>query len=105
METNSKNEEILEYLMTSDFNEELNTKELKALLIKFREFYRYMYSAKDNKINDKEFKIKKLKEEIKEKTSTINKLSYDNSELDNEIRKIKKRKLTFMERIRGKVNI
>ena len=41
----TENDEILEYLMTSDFNENLNKDELKALLIKFREFYRYMYSV------------------------------------------------------------
>ena len=60
----TENDEILEYLMTSDFDENLTKSELKALLIKFREFYRYMYSVKDNRVIDRDFKIKKAEQEI-----------------------------------------
>lgn len=101
----TENDEILEYLMTSDFNEELNKSELKALLIKFREFYRYMYSVKDNKVIDRDFKIKTFKEEITFMKEKIIKLKFEKSELENEKNLLKKRKLSFMERIRGKLDI
>ena len=101
----TENDEILEYLMTSDFNEELNKSELKALLIKFREFYRYMYSVKDNKVIDRDFKIKKIEQEITFMKEKIIKLKFEKSELENEKNLLKRRKLSFMERIRGKLDI
>ncbi len=101
----TENDEILEYLMTSDFNEELNKSELKALLIKFREFYRYMYSVKDNRVIDRDFKIKTFKEEITFMKEKIIKLKFEKSELENEKNLLKRRKLSFMERIRGKLDI
>ncbi len=101
----TENDEILEYLMTSDFNENLNKDELKALLIKFREFYRYMYSVKDNKVIDRDFEIKKLKEDIEDKKEDITKLNFSKSELENERNLLKRRKLTFIERIKGKLDI
>ena len=101
----TENDEILEYLMTSDFDEELNKSELKALLIKFREFYRYMYSVKDNKVIDRDFKIKNFEQEITFMKKEIIKLNFNNSELENEKNLLKRRKLSFMETIRGKLDI
>tara|TARA_X000000368_G_C23054444_1_gene723155 strand:- start:329 stop:637 length:309 start_codon:yes stop_codon:yes gene_type:complete len=101
----TENDEILEYLMTSDFNENLNKDELKALLIKFREFYRYMYSVKDNRLIDRDSKIKKLKEDIEFKKEDIIKLNLSKSKLENERKFLKERKLTFIERIKGKLDI
>lgn len=101
----TENDEILEYLMTSDFNEELNKSELKALLIKFREFYRYMYSVKDNRVIDRDFKIKNFEQEITFMKEEVIRLKFRKSELENERKLLKRRKLTFMERIRGKLDI
>lgn len=101
----TENDEILEYLMTSDFNEELNKSELKALLIKFREFYRYMYSVKDNRVIDRDFKIKNFEQEITFMKEEVIRLKFRKSELENERNLLKRRKLTFMERIRGKLDI
>lgn len=101
----TENDEILEYLMTSDFDENLTKSELKALLIKFREFYRYMYSVKDNRVIDRDFKIKNFEQEIIHIKKEIIKLSFDKSELENEKNLLKRRKLSFMERIRGKLDI
>jgi hypothetical protein len=101
----TENDEILEYLMTSDFNEELNKSELKALLIKFREFYRYMYSVKDNKVIDRDFKIKNFEQEITFMKEEVVRLKSIKSELENEKNLLKRRKLSFMERIRGKLDI
>lgn len=99
------NDEILEYLMTSDFNENLNKDELKALLVKFREFYRYMYSLKDNKVIDRDYQIKKLKEEIESKNNEIIKLNFKNSDLENKRNLLKNRKLTLLERLKGKLDL
>mgnify|MGYP006082422263 CR=1 FL=1 len=101
----TENDEILEYLMTSDFDENLTKSELKALLIKFREFYRYMYSVKDNRVMDRDFKIKKFEQELTFTKEEIIKLKFRKSELENEKNLLKRRKLSFMERIRGKLDI
>lgn len=99
------NDEILDYLMTSDFNEELNTKELKALLLKFREFYRFMYGSKDNKIIDRDFQIKKLKEELESKENYITNILIEKVKLEEENISIRNRKLTFKERLTGKIKL
>jgi hypothetical protein len=99
------NDEILDYLMTSDFNEELNTKELKALLLKFREFYRFMYGSKDTKITDRDFEIKKLKQELESKENYITNILIEKVKLEEENISIRNRKLTFKERLTGKIKL
>lgn len=98
------NDDMLEYLMTSDFDEKINEKDLKFLLKKFRSFYRYMYGAKDTKVTDGEFKIKTLTEQVDILNKKIISLEYENSELKNDINIIKNKKLTLIERIKGKIN-
>ena len=99
------NQDILDYLMTSDFTEELTQAELKALLLKFREFYRIHHSINNNKLGDRDFQIKKLTEEMEfirnEKYMAIKELD----ETNNELKKIVDRKLSLWERIIGKISI
>ena len=38
-----KDEEIMEFLMTSEFEDDYKPEELKYLLVKFRYFYRTLY--------------------------------------------------------------
>ena len=97
----------LNYLMTSDFNEGLKPEELIALLLKFRYEYR--------SLNAKNESLKKEIEKLTIEIENINGLLYDAktksfgtiSFLEEEIQLLKKklnRKLTFKERLFGKIN-
>ncbi len=100
----SKNSEILEYLMTSDFTEDLSKEELIVLLKKFREFYRILHSTKNNQIKDLEFELNKMETE----KNRLNDLSISNEkdlvDFKNEYNLLFQRKLSLSERISGKIN-
>jgi hypothetical protein len=100
---NLNNEEIIDYLMTSDFNESLSPEELKNLLLKFRYFYRINLSRS----NSIEMEKKRFDYEIEElklkKQEEINNLSDSNSKLLSIYNSITSRKLTFKERLFGKI--
>lgn len=96
-------EEILDFLMTSDFDEDYKPEELKYLLHKFRYFYRSLYTRSKNSSDDSEFILKKLNEELD--FLQKNKIIYQKEVADrqNEIDLLKNKKLTLKERITGKI--
>jgi hypothetical protein len=96
-------EEILDFLMTSEFEDNFKPEELKYLLVKFRYFYRLLNGRCEQLSNQKEFEIKKLNEknEISEDNKKI--LLSQISSMQNEILELKSRKLTLKERISGKI--
>lgn len=96
--------DILDYLMTSDFNEGLNQDESRFLLLKYKNFYRAIYA-----------KNEQLKSQLDESTMILNKIENELNSIKNEYKSVKKdleskldkersRKLTFIERILGKKN-
>jgi hypothetical protein len=90
--------EILDYLMTSDFNEGLTKEESKFLLLKYRNFYRATYAKNEQlnfRVTELESRLKSLNVEI---SSVYESLSLCKSELEVE----KARDLTWKERITGK---
>jgi hypothetical protein len=90
--------EILDYLMTSDFNEGLTKEESKFLLLKYRNFYRTAYAKSEQlnfRVTELESSLKSLNEEI---SSVHESLRLCKSELEVE----KTRALTWKERITGK---
>ena len=92
-----KNKQILEYLLTSDFNENYNKEEYISLLKQFRYFYRLLYN-KINLNNDKlKIKIKKLEKDKNEE-------KVKNAKLTDNLNKLKNRKLSLRERLSGKIN-
>ena len=99
-------EEILQYLMTSDLNENFRTEEYKFLILKFRDFYKILHGKHQlHKIQSDKI--------ISEFESSNNILQNQISE--NEVQKNlaiqaleavpKQRKLTLKERITGKITI
>ena len=95
--------DILDYLMTSEFNEGLSDQEAQFLLLKFRQFYRIQVSKQTQQNH-------KYDELEKESTESFNLLQemYNQMYIDNEVLKRKnktelERKLTFKERITGKI--
>jgi hypothetical protein len=102
---NLSEEEILNYLMTSDFNEGLTPEEYRLLLLQFRNFYRIIsgknellrteLSGRDRIMNDLKMDFeRKLNQTLVEKADVENKLMFNNN-----------RKLTLKERWYGKLII
>lgn len=96
-------EEIMNFLMTSDFEDNYSTKELKYLLVKWRYFYRLLYGKFDLKKTDGDFEISKLDDEIKVLNKKIEDLQIKVADSENVINSMKSRKLTWRERISGKI--
>lgn len=100
-----KDDEILEYLLTSDFIENYRPDDYKYLLYKFRNFYKILYGKHQNYKIEKEPLIKDLQLHI----DALNKQIYDeqvkSAKLQDTIDQLKKpRKLTWKERISGNIN-
>jgi hypothetical protein len=98
-------EEILEFLMTSDFEQDYKPEELKYLLTKWRYFYRLLHGRLELVKSEGEGEINKLKEEIKSVNNLLTKEQIENSSKSDFINALKNRKLSFKERITGKITI
>ncbi len=101
--TKMTDDDILEYLMTSDFNEGLNSEEARFVLLKFRQFYRFQVSKNTQLLHS----IDKLERDSAEDFALL-KEAHDLAitELTMEQLKNKReleRDLTFMERLTGKI--
>ena len=102
---NLSDKDILDYLMTSEFNEGLTPDEFKFLLLRFRYHYRVIYGINQNL----RVELDGLKSSLGEK-EIITRKEIDN--LNTEIWRSEKkynqlinRKLTWKERIKGKIII
>jgi hypothetical protein len=97
-------EQILEYLMTSDFIENYSPEEYKLLLLKFRSFYKLLYGKHKLFKDDKEFEVKNLQSTIEGLRDSLNKEQIKSTNLQNEMDFLgKDRKLTLKERWEGKI--
>lgn len=90
--------EILDYLMTSDFNEGLTQEEFRFLLLKFRYHYRILYA----KLESQKYKLDEKISEISEIQEKIDKLEKSIADKEEELRNEINRKLTLKERLIGK---
>lgn len=98
-------EEILEFLMTSEFETDFSPDELKYLLVKFRYFYRLLFGKYEMSKNEIETLSNSLDEKISIKDEEISLLLAQISQLRDNVENIKSRKLTLKERISGKINL
>lgn len=98
-----KDDEILDFLMTSDYDEDYKPEEFKYLLFKWRYFYRVLYSNKELIKTESEGNTRKLSDEIESLNKTIGQLVTESDKKDILIQNLKNRKLSFMERISGKI--
>lgn len=96
-------EEILDFLMSSDFDEDYKPEELKYLILKFRYFYRLLYTKSKNSTDDSKFVVSKLTEEIDMLKKEIFDLQKSCADKQNEIDLLRNRKLSIKERITGKI--
>jgi hypothetical protein len=90
-----KDDEILEFLMTSDFEDDYSPTELKYLLTKWRYFYRLQHGNHNRISTDYEGKLQNLSDEVNrlkfERDSLLLKTSNDKNTIDS----LKKRKITL----------
>jgi hypothetical protein len=83
--------------MTSDFNENISTDDLKFLLVKFRQFYR----IESTRFNNIELEKRKFDSLLEHLSKDLNHVKYEKSILQNDYDKLFLRKLTFKERFFG----
>ncbi len=98
-----KDEEILEFLMNSDFDGDYSPEELKYLLIKWRYFYRGLYGKLGRTKDDGDGQVRTLTDEIKGLKNQVFQLQKESVLEKETISSLKKRKLTWGERISGKI--
>ena len=98
-----KDDEILEFLMTSDFEGDYSPTELKYLLTKWRYFYRILNGRSDRDVQKLEGDVQSLETQIKTKDFQIGNLKSEIINKDDIITTMKNRNLTFKERWSGKI--
>jgi hypothetical protein len=98
-----KDNEILDFLMTSEFDGDYSPSELKYLLIKWRYFYRVLDGNLNRDSVESQGLARKLNSEIDGLKDQITKLMIDVANRDNTIMSMKTRKLTLIERFSGKI--
>lgn len=94
--------QILEFLMTSDFNENLSPDETRFLLLKFRNFYRVVASKNETLVGEIEI-LKKNQTMIEDLNKKVLDLTDKNSNLSDRLNTIMNKKLSIKERIFGKI--
>ena len=97
-------EDVLNFLMISDFNEQdYSPTELKYLLVKWRYFYRISKGRNEQIKSKSEGDIQQLEYDKNLLNNKINQLSSRIVEKDNLINSLKDRKLTWRERFDVKI--
>jgi len=96
-------EEILDYLMTSDFNEGLTPDEFTFLLLKFRYHYRLTRGKNESLFIGLESRIKEI-ENLRDNTKKeIESYKKKAEEAERKFNELRERKLTWRERFKGKI--
>ena len=98
-----KDNEILEFLMTSDFEGDYSPTELKYLLTKWRYFYRILNGKSDRDVQKLEGDLQTIENQIKTKDLQIGNLKNEIINKDDIITTMKNRNLTLKERWSGKI--
>ena len=96
-------EEILDLLMTSEFENNLSPTEFKFLLKKWRYFYRLQNGVLERTKDDLTYKIDTLKNEVDGAKKQNYLIMVDCAQKEDHILQLKNRKLTFKERWTGKI--
>ena len=97
--------DILDFLMTSEFEDNYSPEELKYLLTKWRYFYRLSHGKYNRLKDDTESEIKNIKERNISLQGENDVLKIDNNRLEEDIIRLIGRKLTWKERIKGRIII
>jgi len=101
---NLTEEEILDYLMTSDFNEGLTPDELRFLLFKFRKFYRTIATGLANHKDRMDETIKISKISVENMEQKVQEIKKEQEIVENKYHLLLNKRLTWKERLSGKIN-
>ena len=96
-------EDVLNFLMTSEFTDDYSPTELKYLLVKWRYFFRLSQGRNEQIKTKSEGDIQELEREKEILNNTISQLSSRVLEKDDLINSLRKRDLTLKERWSGKI--
>ena len=105
MVNNLTEEDILHYLMTSDFSEGLTPDEFKFLLTKFRNFYRVSNGKNELLKSEIEGKIREINEMKSSRQNDISLILSEKAIVENDYHFLQNRKLSWKERWSGKIII
>lgn len=97
------NDETLDFLMTSEFENNHSPDELKYLLVKWRYFYRLLYGRYERIKTDSIGEIEMMKNSLDLLNLEKSKLLIEIQNKESEITSIKNKKLTWKERIKGRI--
>lgn len=97
------NDDILNFLMNSEFEDDYSPTELKYLLMKWKYFYRISQGKNEQIKNHFDGIVYALEEKIKIKEDSISQLQSQVVIKDEKIDSLLKRKLTWRERLSGKI--
>jgi hypothetical protein len=95
--------DILEYLMTSEFTEGLTPDEFRFLLIKFRNFYRISAGKVDYFKVELDSKKKEIEEVRSSIPTKINLILSEKANIEDNMNRLKNRNLSWKERFLGKI--
>lgn len=96
-------ETALDMLMTSEFEDTYSPAEYKEMLLRYRYFYRLLYSKYERQKSDAEFEIEKLTELLSVSEEKIFNLQVESVKKNDKIKSMANRKLTLRERLTGKI--
>ena len=100
---NLTDKEILEILMTSDFNEELKFDEMREYIMRFRTYYRTLHGNFNRYKDENTLKEKQTESVINGLKNQIYIISGEKAQIENKTDYLKSpRKLSLKERISGK---
>lgn len=96
-------QEIIDFLMTSDFEGDYSPEELKYLLSKWRYFYRVLNGKLERLTDDKDGDFRRFKDLEEQNSLLIKDLEQQIIEKDETIYHLRNKKLSWKERISGKI--
>lgn len=98
-----KDDEILDFLMTSDLEGDYKPDELKYLILKWRYFYRILHSKYEYVKGENDLILQQKETSDDFLQTQMNLIKSQLIEKDNIINKLKERKLSLKERLKGKI--
>ena len=92
-------EELYDYLMTSDLHEDWSPEDLKSMILFFRKKVREAHSSKSSL----EYTIDELQRKLDFKDRLVLKKDIERKDAERKAERLQNKKLTFKERLFGKI--
>lgn len=96
-------DEILSFLMNSEYESDFSHKEIRYILLKWKYFYRVLYGKMERMKDTKENEIEMLRSEIEILKNEMKIVQKERADKENLISELKSRKLSWKERFTGKI--